>query len=163
MTGNRDRLDTTRKTYGLYAARKLYKGAQMSDQGWTDKRPMSPHLQVWKFHPTMLSSILHRATGVANYLGAILVVGWLFAAASGEAAYATYDAFFSCVLGQLILFGFTVSIMYHLSNGIRHLFWDAGKGFSPKLADFWAWFSIAFSLIGSIAIWLLAGLAPFAS
>ncbi len=135
----------------------------MAGQGWTDKRPMSPHLQVWKFHPTMLSSILHRATGVANAVGVALIVGWVFAIASGADAFAGYDAFFSSIIGKLMLFGFTVSIFYHFANGIRHLFWDAGKGFSLKVADFWAVFAIVFGLVGAAILWLAAGLVPLGS
>lgn len=129
----------------------------MAEQGWTDSRPMSPHLQVWKFHPTMLSSILHRATGVANAVGLAMVIGWLFATTSGAEAFEGYDAFFSSLIGKLMLFGFTVSIFYHFANGLRHLIWDAGKGFAPKVANFWSIFSIVASVLGSIALWALAG------
>ncbi len=132
----------------------------MANQAGADKRPLSPHLQVWKFHPTMLSSILHRITGVGNAVGTAAIVGWLFAIASGGKVFECYDVFFSSIFGKLILFGFTVSVMYHLSNGIRHLVWDAGKGYTPSVANFWSYFSILFGLFGAIAVWFFAGLIP---
>lgn len=124
----------------------------MASQGWTDKRPMSPHLQVWKFHPTMFVSILHRATGVANAIGLAMLVGWLFAAASGQEAFLAYDTFFRSIFGQLMLFGFTVSIFFHFANGIRYLFWDSGKGFGLGAADFWSYFALAFGVLGAVAL-----------
>jgi succinate dehydrogenase / fumarate reductase cytochrome b subunit len=128
--------------------------------GWTDKRPMSPHLQVWKWHVTMLGSILHRATGVANYAGAFLVATWLFAAASGPELYGQFASVAGSIFGQIILFGFTLSIVYHLLNGVRHLVWDTGHGFTPKLASFTGFLVLVLSIVGAIAIWLLAGLVP---
>ncbi len=132
----------------------------MSDQGWTDKRPMSPHLQIWKFHPTMLTSILHRATGVANAAGLILIVGWLFAAATGEEYYTTYDAIFTSIFGKIVLFGFTVSIFYHWFSGVRWFFWDMGKGFAPKTANTWSILSLLFGVVGAAVAWFAAGLVP---
>jgi len=134
----------------------------MSDQGWTDKRPMSPHLQVWKFHPTMLTSILHRVTGVGNALGIILVVAFLGSLASGLDCYKVFDVFFTSIFGKIVLFGFTVSMMFHLPHGIRYLFWDMGKGFTPKVANLWSIFTLVFSVVGSIALWVIAGLLPVA-
>jgi succinate dehydrogenase / fumarate reductase cytochrome b subunit len=130
----------------------------MSD--WTDPRPMSPHTSIWKWHVTMAGSILHRATGVANYLGAILIVAWLCAAASGYEAYSLYGALAGSPLGQLVLYGFTLSVCYHALNGVRHLFWDAGVGFNPKLASFTGWLVIAAAIVMAAAVWVLAGLVP---
>lgn len=127
---------------------------------WTDKRPMSPHVQVWRWHVTMLGSILHRVTGVANYIGAALVVVWLFAAATGPDAYAQFEALAGSILGQLVLFGFTLSISFHLLNGVRHLFLDAGRGLTPAVANTTGWLVIFASAVLSAAIWLLAGLVP---
>ena len=121
---------------------------------------MSPHVQVWKWHTTMLGSILHRATGVANYLGLILVAGWLFAAASGPEAYAAFENVASSIPGKIILFGFTVSLLYHALSGARHLVWDAGRGFNPRLASVLGAIIIIASLAGAAAIWILTGLAP---
>lgn len=127
---------------------------------WTDKRPMSPHMQVWRWHITMLGSILHRATGIANYVGAILIVAWLAATASGYEAYDMFAALAGSILGQLVLFGFTLSVCYHLLNGVRHLFWDVGVGFTPKLASLTGIIVIAASVVLAVAVWILAGLVP---
>ncbi|WP_018997658.1 succinate dehydrogenase, cytochrome b556 subunit [Hirschia maritima] len=132
----------------------------MANQVEADKRPLSPHLQVWKFHPTMLTSIMQRITGVGNALGVAIVVGWLFAIASGGDIYRCYDVFFTSIFGKIILFGFTVSVMYHLAQGVRFLFWDMGKGFTPAVANFWSYFTIAFGVLGAVGVWFFAGLIP---
>lgn len=100
----------------------------------TVDRPLSPHLQVWKWHVTMATSIFHRVTGVGNAIGGVLFCWWIMAAASGEDAYAIFQGFMGTIIGQLILFGFTVSLSYHLLNGIRHLVWDTGAGFSLSVS-----------------------------
>ncbi|MEL6257933.1 MAG: succinate dehydrogenase, cytochrome b556 subunit [Pseudomonadota bacterium] len=127
--------------------------------GWTDERPMSPHLQVWKWHWTMAASIFHRASGVANYIGAALIAAWLAAAASGREMYNLVEDIIASAPGQLVLFGFTVSVLYHLANGIRHLVWDGpGSGFNPSTASLVSVFNMAFGLFGAIALWALAWL-----
>ena len=98
------------------------------------QRPLSPHLQIYRVQFTSLLSILHRIAGVGLGIGSLLLVYWLTAAASGPAAFAGAQAFVGSWFGLLILFGFSVALFYHLSNGIRHLFWDAGRGFELKTA-----------------------------
>ncbi|MCP5381480.1 MAG: succinate dehydrogenase, cytochrome b556 subunit [Kordiimonadaceae bacterium] len=93
------------------------------------KRPTSPHLQVYSWSLEMALSILHRATGVALGGGALLITWWVIAIATGPDAYDQFRIFMSGIIGKTILFGFTFSLMLHLCNGIRHLFWDMGKGF----------------------------------
>lgn len=127
---------------------------------WTDKRPMSPFVTVWRWHITMLGSILHRATGCALYAGAIVVAGWLFAAAAGPDFYAGFGMIVASVPGQVILFAFVLSFLYHALNGVRHLFWDAGHGFSLKVADATGWLVIAASVVGAVVVWWAAGLVP---
>lgn len=127
---------------------------------WTDKRPMSPHLSIWRWHATMLGSILHRVTGVGNYIGAILVVAWLFAAASGPELYARFADLAGSIFGQVILFGFSVSVSYHLLNGVRHLVLDTGQGLTLKTASFIATLVLLMSIVVAAAIWVLAGLVP---
>ncbi|HEY4032319.1 MAG TPA: succinate dehydrogenase, cytochrome b556 subunit [Caulobacteraceae bacterium] len=119
-------------------------------------RPMSPHLQVWRWHVTMATSILHRATGVALYVGVLILAGWVVALASGPDAFSTYRAALGSPLGLLVLFGLTVSFLYHLANGVRHLVWDAGKGFEPKTADMTGWAAIAFGVVAAVLIWIIA-------
>ena len=92
-------------------------------------RPLSPHLQVYKFKITMAVSILHRITGSGLAVGLLVLAYWLGAAAYGPDAYATAQAFLTSWIGYLLLFGFTVAFSFHLCNGIRHLFWDIGWGF----------------------------------
>jgi len=126
-------------------------------------RPLSPHLQVWKFHPTMLSSILHRASGVVNYVGVILVAIWLIALASGEAAYTGLMDILNGpikILVVLALIGFTLSLIYHMLNGIRHLAWDMGKGFDPAGSNQRS-VLIMIAAIGLTAIIWLLGLGVF--
>ncbi|MBS3896605.1 succinate dehydrogenase, cytochrome b556 subunit [Silanimonas sp.] len=94
----------------------------------TQQRPLSPHLQVYKPQLTTAMSILHRITGVVNALGFLLVAFWLFALAAGEASYNAVLACLASLPGQLLLFAFAASLVYHLLNGIRHLAWDAGWG-----------------------------------
>ena len=90
------------------------------------ERPLSPHLSVYRFIPTMVMSILHRVTGVAMYFGTVLVAWWLVAAASGPAAFATASAFFGSPFGLLILFGYSWVLFHHMLGGIKHLVWDTG-------------------------------------
>jgi succinate dehydrogenase / fumarate reductase cytochrome b subunit len=119
-------------------------------------RPLSPHVQVWRWHLTMLTSILHRATGVGLYVGALIGAGWALALASGPDAYASYMGLLASPLGRLVLFGLTVALFYHLANGIRHLTWDAGKGFAVKTANFSGVLVIAFALVASAVVWFIA-------
>jgi succinate dehydrogenase / fumarate reductase cytochrome b subunit len=118
-------------------------------------RPMSPHLQVWRWHVTMATSILHRATGMALYLGVLVVAGWVIALASGPDAFSTYRALLGSPLGVLVMFGLTVAFLYHLANGVRHLVWDSGKGFEPKTADMTGWAAIAFGVVAAVLIWII--------
>ncbi|HVY33887.1 MAG TPA: succinate dehydrogenase, cytochrome b556 subunit [Caulobacteraceae bacterium] len=119
-------------------------------------RPISPHLEIWRWHITMATSILHRATGLALYAGALILAGWAVALARGPGAFGQYRALLAGPLGQLVLFGLTVSLFYHLANGVRHLWWDAGQGFEPKTADMTGAAAIAFGVVAAIAIWVVA-------
>jgi len=95
----------------------------------TPNRPLSPHLQVYRPQITSVLSITHRATGIVLSLGVVFLVIWLMAAAAGPESFDAVQACAGSWLGYLFLFGFSVCLFYHLLNGIRHLFWDAGKGF----------------------------------
>ena len=119
-------------------------------------RPMSPHLQVWRWHVTMATSILHRATGIALYGGALILAGWVAALAAGPEVCGAYHAVLASPIGLVVLFGLTVSFLYHLANGVRHLVWDAGKGFEPKTADMTGWAAIAFGVVAAVLIWIIA-------
>ncbi|MDX1512620.1 MAG: succinate dehydrogenase, cytochrome b556 subunit [Gammaproteobacteria bacterium] len=119
-------------------------------------RPLSPHLQVYKPQLTSVLSITHRATGVALAVGGIGLAYWLLALAAGPDAYATAQALFGSWLGKLILFGFSFALFYHLCNGIRHLFWDAGLGFELETvyASGWAVVGVAAGL--TVLTWIVA-------
>jgi succinate dehydrogenase / fumarate reductase cytochrome b subunit len=95
-------------------------------------RPISPHLQVYKPQITSVMSILHRITGVALAVGTILLVAWIVAVVLGNEAYDRIGNIVGSWFGRLLLFGWTVALFYHLANGIRHLFWDAGYGFELR-------------------------------
>jgi succinate dehydrogenase / fumarate reductase cytochrome b subunit len=119
-------------------------------------RPMSPHMQVWRWHVTMFGSIAHRATGMALYVGVLILAGWVVSLAMGADSFNAYGALLASPIGLLILFGLTVSFLYHLANGVRHLFWDAGKGFTPKTADTTGWAAIVFGVVAAVLIWIIA-------
>jgi succinate dehydrogenase / fumarate reductase cytochrome b subunit len=97
--------------------------------GQPGSRPLSPHLQVYKPQLTSILSIVHRLTGVALAFGTLVLVWWLVAAATGGEAFSTAQAIIGSWFGRLLLFGWSFALFYHLCNGIRHLFWDMGRGF----------------------------------
>jgi succinate dehydrogenase / fumarate reductase cytochrome b subunit len=121
---------------------------------------MSPHVSIWKWHLTMASSILHRVTGVGNYIGIFIVVAWLFAAAAGPDYYEPLAGLIGTIWGQLILFGFTLSVTYHTLNGVRHLFMDAGMALNPKTGSFLSGLVLVLAVAVAVAVWLLSGLVP---
>ena len=98
------------------------------------QRPLSPHLQIYKPQITSMLSILHRATGIALSIGRAILVLWIVALTLGQDTYLMYSNLINNWFGKLIIFGFTFALFYHLSNGIRHLFWDAGYGYDLKHA-----------------------------
>ena len=118
---------------------------------------MSPHLQVWRWHITMATSILHRASIFALYLGLLLLAGWLVALAAGADASDGYAAVIGSPLGLLVLFGITVMLFFNLAYNVRQAFWDLGHGFQLKTAEATAWATIAFGIVAAVALW--AGLA----
>ncbi len=123
---------------------------------WDDNRPMSPHLQVYKLPLTAKLSILHRGTGAVLFIGLILMVWVLAAAAGGAQSWQSMHVFLSSWFGQLVLFGFTFSLYYHLCNGIRHLFWDIGKGYELLEAQKTGKIVIAVSIALTLLTWLIA-------
>ncbi|MFO1187351.1 MAG: succinate dehydrogenase, cytochrome b556 subunit [Alphaproteobacteria bacterium] len=122
----------------------------------TRERPLSPHLQIYRWPVTMLTSILHRATGVANAAGLALLTLWLVAASMGPNAYLSAQEALASIFGRLVLFGFTLSLSYHLLNGIRHLFWDVGAGFGLKTARLTGLAVLAGAILLTLIIWASA-------
>lgn len=119
-------------------------------------RPLSPHLSIYRWPITMALSILHRATGVANAVGLLVLAAWLIQAAGGEASYAGFTTVMGSLPGLLILAAFSLSFFYHLCNGIRHLVWDAGRGFEKHQANTSSWVVIFVALMLTAAFWGMA-------
>jgi succinate dehydrogenase / fumarate reductase cytochrome b subunit len=115
--------------------------------------PLSPHLQIWRWHGTMLGSILHRGTGLGLYAGAIVVVAWLAALALGPQAYAQFLLVAANPWALIIWAGLTLCAFYHLASGIRHLIWDTGLGLGIKSAGALATLSIWFAILATVAFW----------
>jgi len=118
-------------------------------------RPLSPHLQVYKPQLTSILSILHRGTGIVLSIGSIFLVSWILVLTLGESAYQIYSQLINNWFGKLVIFGFTFGLFYHLSNGIRHLFWDAGYGYDLKDA-YISGFAVIFSSLSlTLITWLI--------
>lgn len=122
----------------------------------TAARPLSPHLQIYRFTLLMASSILHRVTGGALYAGTVLVAWWLIALASGPQAYATFQAVAGSWFGLLVLFGYTWVLFQHMMGGIRHLIWDTGASMEVAAAKRLAVGSYAASTIATLVVWIVA-------
>lgn len=118
-------------------------------------RPTSPHLSVWRFTLTMTMSIVHRITGVGLYLGTILFVLWLGAAALGQEELAAVQGFFGHPLITFGLFLYTWTLFHHMAGGIRHLIWDTGAGFDPVGREAMAVGSLIFSIVATVLVWAL--------
>jgi succinate dehydrogenase / fumarate reductase cytochrome b subunit len=118
----------------------------------TRSRPTSPHAQIYRWQIGNTLSILHRITGAALAVGLVALSYWLVSLAGGPDAYATAARFFRNPLGLAILLGWTFSFLFHLLNGVRHLFWDAGRGFerTQRHASGWA------AVFGAVALTLCA-------
>jgi succinate dehydrogenase / fumarate reductase cytochrome b subunit len=120
-----------------------------------EDRPLSPHLSIWRWHVTMLSSILHRFSGIGLYGAGVLLALWLMAAAAGSEIYAPVAAFLTSPLGVAGLYLVVAALAYHFANGIRHLVFDTGAGLAPADADTSAWFAILFAIAAPIGLWAL--------
>ena len=119
-------------------------------------RPLSPHLQVYRPQLTSILSITHRGTGIFLALGALYLVCWLLAIASGPDAYASVSAFSASIIGRLLLLGWTYSLFYHLGNGIRHLVWDAGIGLDLKTTYMSGWLVVVGAVVLTVIAWVAA-------
>lgn len=129
----------------------------MSDtQDLKSKRPLSPHLQIYKPQMTSTLSILHRATGVAMAVGTLMVVWLLLSAAIGEAAFGQFMDFATSPFGQIMLFGWSLALFYHMANGVRHLIWDTGHMFNISCAKKAGMVVLLFTVIMTALTWFLA-------
>ena len=116
-------------------------------------RPLSPHLSVYRWQYTMALSILHRFTGVVLSIGSVALVGCLLALASGPQWGAKLEGLFNLWIVRLAALGWTYCLFYHFANGVRHLFWDIGRGFEPRNAQLSGWFVFLASLSATGAYW----------
>jgi succinate dehydrogenase / fumarate reductase cytochrome b subunit len=118
-------------------------------------RPLSPHLQVYRPQLTSMLSILHRLTGIALSIGALYLAVWVICAAASPSTYAYFQGFNGSIAGRIVLGGWLFCLFYHLCNGIRHLFWDAGYGFELKDVYRSGWIVVVVSLVATALSWLV--------
>jgi succinate dehydrogenase / fumarate reductase cytochrome b subunit len=116
-------------------------------------RPLSPHLSIYRWQIQMVTSILHRATGIALAVGTILLCAGLLALAAGPDAYAKVRDFCGSWFGLVLLFGWTWAFSFHLLNGIRHLLQDVGMGFSIAQFVRNGWLATLGSLVLTVLVW----------
>ncbi len=120
------------------------------------KRPLSPHLQVYRLPMLAYLSIAHRGTGIALSVGTLLLTYWFVALGTSPETFATAQGLFGSMVGQLALFGWTLALFYHMGNGIRHLFWDVGYGFKLADADRSGYIVVGSAIVLTLAVWLIA-------
>ena len=118
-------------------------------------RPLSPHILIYRWTITMTMSIVHRATGIANYVGTTLLVLWLGAAAWGQEPLNAVNALYGSWFGQLVLFLYTWSLLHHMLGGIRHFIWDFIIGLEPGQREALAWANLAASIVLTLLVWTL--------
>ena len=118
-------------------------------------RPLSPHLSVYRWPITMTLSILHRATGAGLSVGFAVLAMWLLSMATGPERYQAMNELLQTPIGCLLLIGWSFAFFFHLANGVRHLFWDVGRGFEKSQANASAWFVIILAVALTIALWTL--------
>ena len=121
-----------------------------------NQNPISPHLQIYRWHISSLLSITHRIVGVINLLALILMFFWILTFSFSENNYELFLLAINSFFGKFILIGFTWSMNFHIFSGIRHLAWDMGYGFEIKTANISGMLVILSSLVTTIIFWLLA-------
>jgi succinate dehydrogenase / fumarate reductase, cytochrome b subunit len=117
-------------------------------------RPLSPHLMVYRLTLTFVMSGLHRITGAFLYFGTVLLVWWLLAAASGPGAYAWFAWAAKSWIGQLVLLGYTFTLIHHTLGGVRHLIWDMTLGFEPHEREMLALATVVGSVTLTVLVWI---------
>ncbi len=118
-------------------------------------RPLSPHLQIYRWQIGNSLSILHRLTGVALALGLIALGWWFIALSAGEQSYAAAMRVFAGPLGMLVMVAWTFAFLFHLLNGVRHLFWDVGVGFERTQRHAGGWFAVLGAAASTVCVWAL--------
>jgi succinate dehydrogenase / fumarate reductase cytochrome b subunit len=120
------------------------------------RRPLSPHLQIYRPMLTMMMSILHRITGGALYVGTLLLAWWLIAASVDAKAFASANWVLSSPIGLLVLFGFTWALFHHMLGGLRHFVWDLGYGMDHPEREYLAQGTLIGGLVLTVVVWILA-------
>ncbi len=127
----------------------------------TANRPLSPHIGIYRWQITMVMSILHRLTGVWLSIGTLALIYWLIAIAAGPDTYAAAQTLFGSWVGQILMWSWAFSLFYHLCNGARHLFWDAGQGFEIRtfyITGYSVWIiSAALTLLAILFVYMHGG------
>ena len=141
MADVRDALMTTRDTAGKLIV-----------------RPLSPHIQVYRWPLSMALSILHRVSGVALGVGTLLLTWWLVAAAAPDDVFEQAQWFMGSAIGLILLFGWSLALIFHFFSGLRHLVWDAGIGYDPPAYNQSGWGVIIATAIFTVVVWIV-GLA----
>ena len=118
-----------------------------------NQNPLSPHLQIYRWHISSLLSITHRISGVINLFSLILIFFWLLVLSLGENNYESFLLVINSFIGKFFLIGFTWSMSFHLLSGIRHLIWDFGYGFEIKTANISGIIVIISSLVLTVIFW----------
>ena len=124
-----------------------------ASDGTLVRRPLSPHLQVYRPQLTSILSIMNRVTGLALSAGTLMLVWWLAAAATGPVAFERVQWFAGTPVGLFVLFGWTASLFYHLFGGLRHLAWDMGWGYDLETTHATGWGAIIATIISTVLVW----------
>ena len=119
----------------------------------SDHQPLSPHLGIYRWQLTSVLSILHRISGIALVVGAVLLVSWFGSAADGPASFAGFQGFLGSPIGIPMLFGCSAALFYHLCNGIRHLWWDTGRGLELKSVYATGWTVLIATVVLTFIVW----------
>ena len=119
-------------------------------------RPLSPHMTIYRWPVTMMTSITHRITGGGMAVGMIALAWWLVCISNGPEGWQSFHAIWDTPLGLLVLFGLTWSLVYHFLNGVRHLAWDLGYGFDKREAERNSVIIYALSILGALAVFAAA-------
>jgi succinate dehydrogenase / fumarate reductase cytochrome b subunit len=119
------------------------------------RRPLSPHLQIYRPMLTMMMSVAHRLSGAALATGFVLLAWWLVAISQGPEPFAVVNRFFASVPGQILLFVYSWALLHHMLGGIRHLIWDTGHGLDKVSIEVFAWATIIGSTTLNVALWLV--------
>ena len=125
------------------------------DKNTADLRPTSPHLSIYRPQITSVLSILHRITGVALYAGSAVRVVWLWSAAYNATCYSWLHSLLSSLFGRILMIGWSFAFFYHLCNGMRHLWWDSGRGYDLKAVSRSGWLVVTLAFGLTAFVWLV--------